>query len=265
MTFINYQTEFFKQIKTMDTIKPIHISLYMVLLQHWNRNRYKNPIGITRDIIMQESKIASMATYHKCIQQLQKSGFIIYKPSYNPHNGSAIFFLPFTTKLNTVDKNIKTVQDYQLTNSKNEHLSSETCSKNEQVEKEVYIYNNKTNKNNNIYIETDVQKMNRLTTKKPTTKNQTTRPKFEIPSIEKVKLFFDEVNSTKNEAERFYNYYSSNGWLVGGKTQMKNWEAAARNWILNSPNFRARESANNNALKPNNLHVKTDKNYGEPL
>jgi hypothetical protein len=46
---------------------------------------------------------------------------------------------------------------------------------------------------------------------------------------------------------------------------MKNWEAAARNWMLNSPNFRTRESAKSNALKPNNLHVKTDKNYGEPL
>ena len=139
MTFINYQTEFFIRIKSIDTIKPIHISLYMVLLQHWNRNRYKNPIGITRDIIMQESKIASMATYHKCIQQLQKLGFIVYKPSYNPHNGSAIFFLPFSEKLNTINNIKKTDQDNQITSSKNEHLFGETCSKNEQVEKEVYI------------------------------------------------------------------------------------------------------------------------------
>ena len=99
MTFINYQTEFFKRIKSIDTIKPIHISLYMVLLQHWNRNRYKNPIGITRDIIMQESKIASMATYHKCIQQLQKLGFIVYKPSYQPSQRLCFFLSSFFRKI----------------------------------------------------------------------------------------------------------------------------------------------------------------------
>jgi hypothetical protein len=107
--------------------------------------------------------------------------------------------------------------------------------------------------------------MNRLNEKSFSKKNQTGGQKFEVPTIEKVRFYFEEMKSTKDEAERFYNYYSSNGWLVGGKTQMKNWEAAARNWILNSPNFRSRESAKSNALKPNNLHVKTDKNYGEPL
>ena len=29
------------------------------------------------------------------------------------------------------------------------------------------------------------------------------------------------------EADKFYNYFSSNGWLVGGKTPMKDWRAAA--------------------------------------
>ena len=101
----------------------------------------------------------------------------------NPHNGSAFFFLPFSEKLNTINNIKKTDQDNQITSSKNEHLFGETCSKNEQVEKEVYIYNNNTNKNNNIYIETDVQKMNRLAAKKPLKKSQTTRPKFEVPTI----------------------------------------------------------------------------------
>ena len=32
------------------------------------------------------------------------------------------------------------------------------------------------------------------------------------------------------DAERFVNYYESNGWLIGGKSHMKNWQAAVRNW-----------------------------------
>ena len=263
MTLINFQNEFLNRIQHEPTIKPTHISLYIILLMHWGRNRFKNPIGITRDIIMLESKIASVATYHKSIQELQKLGYIQYEPSFNPHIGTAVFMLPIKALIIKEKSSLNTTQKDKNTCSKNEQLKLSTCSKNEQVEKEVYIYNNNTNKNNNIYIETDVQKMNRSNVKTGTKKGQTGSQKFSIPSIEKVKLFFDESKSTKDEAERFYNYYCSNGWLVGGKSQMKNWEAAARNWILNSDKFRPKETSKH--LKPDHLHVKTDKNYGEPL
>jgi len=32
-------------------------------------------------------------------------------------------------------------------------------------------------------------------------------------------------------AERFFNHFESNGWKVSGRTAMKDWKAAARNWI----------------------------------
>lgn len=38
------------------------------------------------------------------------------------------------------------------------------------------------------------------------------------------------------EAEKFINYYESNGWMVG-KNKMKKWEAAAENWIKNISKF----------------------------
>ena len=41
---------------------------------------------------------------------------------------------------------------------------------------------------------------------------------------------FEEAGSTSDEGEKFFNFYTSKGWLVG-KSKMKNWEAAARNWI----------------------------------
>lgn len=36
------------------------------------------------------------------------------------------------------------------------------------------------------------------------------------------------------EAQKFYDYFSSNGWKVGGKAVMKDWKAACRNWIRNN-------------------------------
>ena len=47
----------------------------------------------------------------------------------------------------------------------------------------------------------------------------------------------------KIEAEKFFNYYESNGWKVG-KNPMKNWKAAANNWITNSNTY-AKGTTNN--------------------
>ena len=64
------------------------------------------------------------------------------------------------------------------------------------------------------------------------------------------------------EAEKFFNYYQSNGWMVG-KNPMKNWQAAARNWILKMGQFSNTPSVS--APVPGSLHATTDKDYSEPL
>jgi hypothetical protein len=51
------------------------------------------------------------------------------------------------------------------------------------------------------------------------------------------------IDKGKIEAEKFYNYYESNGWRVG-KNPMKNWKAAANNWITNSNTY-AKGTTNN--------------------
>lgn len=42
--------------------------------------------------------------------------------------------------------------------------------------------------------------------------------------------------SAMAEAEKFFDYYTSNGWHVG-KNKMKDWKSAVRNWIRNSTKF----------------------------
>ena len=55
--------------------------------------------------------------------------------------------------------------------------------------------------------------------------------RFAPPSIEEV---FEHLSDSgypyKIEAEKFWNYYESNGWKVG-KNKMKNWKSAATGWI----------------------------------
>ncbi len=56
--------------------------------------------------------------------------------------------------------------------------------------------------------------------------------KFVKPSLEEIKLLFSKSGTPMAEAERFFNYYESNGWRVG-KNPMKNWHGAAANWKRN--------------------------------
>lgn len=54
--------------------------------------------------------------------------------------------------------------------------------------------------------------------------------RFRPPSLEECMSTFEEAGSTSDEGEKFFNFYTSKGWLVG-RTKMKDWKAAARNWI----------------------------------
>ena len=72
-----------------------------------------------------------------------------------------------------------------------------------------------------------------------------------IPILENVIPFFQENKHTPIEAEKFFNYFESNGWLVEGKTKMKNWKDTAKNWMLNSYKY----SKPINTLQPNHLHI----------
>jgi uncharacterized protein YdaU (DUF1376 family) len=56
--------------------------------------------------------------------------------------------------------------------------------------------------------------------------------KFKKPSLEEVKQYCAERNKGV-DAERFFNYYESNGWQIG-KNKMKNWKAAVHTWEKNN-------------------------------
>jgi len=58
---------------------------------------------------------------------------------------------------------------------------------------------------------------------------------FTPPNLEECMSTFEEAGSTTDEGEKFFNFYTSKGWMVG-KSKMKDWKAAARNWIKRNNN-----------------------------
>ena len=88
---------------------------------------------------------------------------------------------------------------------------------------------------------------------------------FKLQPSEKKKeidIFFKEKKWPVLEAEKFFNHYEGIGWKLGGRHKIVDWHATARNWMLNSQNFRPKDTR---SARPGNLHVNNDKNYSEPL
>ena len=74
-----------------ERINVWHISIYTAILQLWYGRDFTNPVSITRRKVMELAHIGSIATYHKCIKELEQYGYIKYEPSYHPLLGSQVF------------------------------------------------------------------------------------------------------------------------------------------------------------------------------
>ena len=64
--------------------------------------------------------------------------------------------------------------------------------------------------------------------------------KFVPPTLEEVEAFIQERGYAVN-AEYWFNYYKSNGWMVG-RTKMKDWEACIAQWNARDKDKRPKET-----------------------
>ena len=283
MNYIKHLTGFFEKVAIDKTLNPTHVSLYIALFQFWNCNRFKNPISINRDEVMRISKISSKATYHKCLKNLHSLGYINYEPSYNPFKGSHVILFNFSEDLKPLPKSerkpkneplIELVSEQALNKS---YTSSETGTEQAVVPSINYINNTnilndknvsnleKLTKNfeeiNNSDLKNEIEEKEKSSAKKEK-EFIVTSSIVEKPTIEEVKTYFQENNFPEQEAQKFFNYFKSVGWLVGGKTPMVDWQAAAQNWMINAPKFISNAEQPNRAKQ---LNTTTDKDYSEPL
>ena len=306
MNYIKHLTGFFEKVSVDYDLNPTHISLYMAIFQLWNQNRFQNPISISRDELMRISKIASTASYHKCMKDLTEREYVIYKPSFNPFKGSILevcnldFYSKPVPKKELKKRATKSKND-QVIEQVNEQVTKQALNKHQTSSKHVPYINNINNTNiiniakqenlknekkliftNSIFdevqesdLKVEKEKEKKLREKKKkieeaalSSRAQSRPPK---PTLEEAQIYFLEKKFPEVEAQRFFNYFESNGWLVGGRTKMKDWKAAARNWMLNTkkfgnkPNNSVRTETKTINLNPNHLHVTNQKNYGEAL
>jgi hypothetical protein len=215
-------------------------------------------------------------------------GYINYEPSYNPFKGSHVYLFNFSDDLKPIPKSEKIAipKNEPVFESVNEQVVNKLytgsgTSNETPTEQALVSYINNTNNTNIPNISNDLKIVNldeqpqNLKIDDSVFKNQDGVEKekklrkkkkedFINPTIEEVKAYFLNQNFPELEANKFYNYFASNGWLVGGRTTMVDWQAAAQNWMLNSRNFNHyTDTTPINRAK--HLNTGTDKDYSEPL
>lgn len=69
-------------------VGPSHISLFMAIFYHHIQNDHL-PVCYLGTELMRHSKLSSR-TYYKCLRELDKYGYIKYRPSFDPAFGSIV-------------------------------------------------------------------------------------------------------------------------------------------------------------------------------
>lgn len=269
MNYIKHLAAFYEKVVTDDRLFPTHISLYLALFQSWNYHHFQNPLSINRREIMLLSKIGSLNTYHKCLHDLSDWGYIQYSPSHNPFSGSSVNLFKFDTTTDTTSGS-KTIQVLRQPRLKSDTSTVQALSRSLNVinvlnktgserkkraqnfQEEIFDFEKDKN---NLMSNDSVEEGKEEKRKKVARKKEKS---FIPPALDEVKTFFKSQEFPDLEAQKFFFHFESNGWKVGGKSPMKNWEAAAHNWMLNATRY---ESSN----KTQSYKSNKTKDYGIPL
>lgn len=275
MNYIKHLSGFFEQVSKDDRLNPTHISLYVSLFQFWNASRFHNPISISRSEVMRVSKIASKATYHKCIKELNEFGYLEYKPSYNPFKGSLVYLFNFEASRKQAGARNDAETGTGTEQAQEPYINTTNINK-QQTDSNVYESKNRSGSFKDMALHGekagdkkaesgDDQKKEKLREKK---KDEAaagsplpeTNTGFKRPLLPELQQYFAQQSWPAIQAEKFYNHYESIGWLVGGKAPMQNWQASAANWMINAEIFGAKTQN-----KPGNIVVNNAKDFSEPL
>ena len=159
--------------------------------------------------------------------------------------------------VSNLKKQVKNFEEINNSDLKNENSEKEKSSAKKEKEEMLKTLENDNRQMLQTFANSDENQIKNSWQKSSAKKEE----KLE-PEIEEVKTYFQKNNFPEQEAQKFFNYFKSVGWLVGGKTPMVDWQAAAQNWMINAPKFISNAEQPNRAKQ---LNTTTDKDYAEPL
>ena len=195
-----------------EKIKPAHAALFFFAVEHCNRLGWKSKFGLPTGMAMEAIGLKSYNTYKLILDELIGFGMIkMVEKSKNQYSANII-------ALSKNDKAQYKALDKALMKHGTKHHTKQSEST----------------------IQSTIQSIDSIDkpiTIEPITIEQVKR--FTPPTQNEVFDFMctriDEFTAMA-QSEKFFNYYESNGWIVG-RSKMKKWKAAVNNWISNMTKF----------------------------
>ncbi|MBT1689166.1 hypothetical protein [Dawidia soli] len=291
VNFVRHIRAVMYKLEADSRIEVYHVSLYWALFQTWNEHRFQNPMRIYRDEIMARAKIRTRTVYAKCMRELAAWGYFTYDPSTRRFEPCLVAMRRFDgaphTRVETSWYPLEPVAEAGnepatgpengttagTTSATRTRTPSGTTTRTDGRTQYINSINDPTIQND---VNADEQAHplsdfgNDLT---PPAETPGGEEKSNVrgagggagaeaipASLDHVYPFFAILRSTRVEAEKFFHYFTSNGWKVGGRSPMRDWRAAARNWVLNAVRFQA-----HNGPTPGSLASPGPQNHAEPL
>jgi hypothetical protein len=137
-----------------------------------------------------------------------------YVNDLNPQSDSVITKIAFEPIRQALKRDLDKYETIRKRNSDNARMRWDATASSG-------IPNDTKNADSDIVIDSDIDK---------DIKKQ--RVVFEKPTLLELKTYMTEIGMN-DVSEKWFDYYESNGWLVG-KNKMKNWRAAVRTWKNNN-------------------------------
>ncbi len=270
MNYIRLLTDVTERFKTDDRLNATHISIYYALFQYWNLFRFRKQFFVQREEIMQASKVGSLSTYHRCINDLSRWNYIAYLPSRNPLKGSQVKMAVFwKNRKQIIDEpeafEERTPHEYEVIDKQvvdafergDERVVDKLETSSEQVlDKPGTCNEQAVDKCRTRDKQALVYETNNI---KPT--KQTKQTRLRPQSADEVVKFFKQKKWSVREALKFYHHYEAIGWKISGNTPIQNWKSMAYRWMLKAGEFKnfGREG------QVDYLKTTKNKNYDEPL
>jgi hypothetical protein len=267
-----------------------HVALYQALFYYWNLSRFRVPMPVARNDVMNRARIGSTNTYHRCIQELGQWGYLRYEPTHNTQSRTMVHMYRFdrgsdTTGDTTTDTTGDTTRGTSgdtttvqvaiqpllnsIINDKNEINHLNKINDYEHTRENSNQFDDRQQpdkKKNSAGGDPGRQSGDGNHTEK--TGNKGGRAAGGpgniggVPgSLEEVEAYFAKEKFGSEQAQRFFNYYSNLGWRIGKSERlMEDWRFAAKNWMFNVKRFDHEPE-----LKPGALHIPPDRDYQQPL
>jgi len=225
-------------------VKPIHHAIMHHIFAVANEARWADEFQLPTDVSCQQLGISNPRTFRQALQELNDLGAVkIVQNSVNQHEARWVSlqnclynFCPSTipgsipstipsTIPGTISGTIPSTVPGIAPNIK--HINSKQ-------------ENNKTIK----HIEgADAQTQDDFSNVPSGSKKFTKPTELEISDYVRDRTGCSQIESNRF-ATKFFNWYESNGWMVG-KSKMKDWMAAVRTWLAKEP-IPSEQSASNN-------------------